>query len=403
MAEEPSLPCHPHLLPNPYSNSTPYPNPDQVFPDEMMREILLWLPVKSLMRFKCVSKLWLSIILDPSFARAYRRGFRGLILSDPYFERLAPTKDFFYVSLDGGQISHHLAVEHDGGRSLGYTEIVNGLVCFYYGNYSCLYNVATRESMELPRSEYGHSSATYHLGFDPVDKLYKLLKICPVYSDDDYDGEDLREATWLCNLDYSEILTIGTDASWRRIAPAPREIVERAVCLDGALYWLENRIKNVGGFDGFLIAFHLAQEKFEFVPTPGRRLPYRLPYFGTRLSAITSYPQDGVIYSHGDGGWRVEHRFDMPQEPDHEFCAVGILPDGKVVIYESTGLLYFPAPFYLYDQVEKKLTRIVICRSPSSSSLEQRSKLLFRDDICGYLSYYEENIIPLSYFATPYP
>ncbi|XP_071903263.1 putative F-box protein At3g52320 [Coffea arabica] len=322
MAEEPSLPCHPHLLPNPYSNSTPYPNPDQVFPDELMREILLWLPVKSLMRFKCVSKLWLSIILDPSFARAYCRGFRGLLLSDPYFERLAPTKDFFY------------------------------------GNNSCLYNVATRESMELPRSEYGHSSATYHLG---------------------------------------------TDASWRRIAPAPREIVERAVCLDGALYWLEDRIKNVGGFDGFLIAFHLAQEKFEFVPTPGRQLPYRLPYFGIRLSAIISYSKDGVIYSHGDGRWRVEHRFDMPQEPDHEFCAVGILPDGKVIVHESTGFFYFLSPFYLYDQVEKKLTRIVICRSPSSSSFEQRSKLLFQNGICGYLSYYEENIIPLSYFATPYP
>jgi hypothetical protein len=38
-------------------------------PEEMILEILIRLPVKSLMRFKIVSKPWRAMITDPSFIR----------------------------------------------------------------------------------------------------------------------------------------------------------------------------------------------------------------------------------------------------------------------------------------------------------------------------------------------
>ncbi|PRQ37026.1 putative F-box domain-containing protein [Rosa chinensis] len=39
---------------------------------DLITDILLRLPVKSLLRFKCVSKQWLSLISDPRFSRNYR-------------------------------------------------------------------------------------------------------------------------------------------------------------------------------------------------------------------------------------------------------------------------------------------------------------------------------------------
>lgn len=42
-------------------------NPNNL-PSEIVREILSWLPVKSLCRFECVSKPWRSLIADPKFS-----------------------------------------------------------------------------------------------------------------------------------------------------------------------------------------------------------------------------------------------------------------------------------------------------------------------------------------------
>ncbi|XP_028225080.1 F-box/kelch-repeat protein At3g06240-like isoform X1 [Glycine soja] len=42
-----------------------------IFPGELIGAILLWLPVRSVLRFKCVCKSWLSVISDPHFAKSH--------------------------------------------------------------------------------------------------------------------------------------------------------------------------------------------------------------------------------------------------------------------------------------------------------------------------------------------
>ncbi|KAL3515775.1 hypothetical protein ACH5RR_022677 [Cinchona calisaya] len=104
--------------------------------------------------------------------------------------------------------------------------------------------------MDLPLSEYEAGSCGYHFGFDPINKLYKLLKTCAIYEEDehdDFDGENLYVATLIRNLN-CEILTIGVDKSRRRIDFPPWEIIDRSVCINGALYWL---VSSVSIFDDF--------------------------------------------------------------------------------------------------------------------------------------------------------
>ncbi|KAL3515817.1 hypothetical protein ACH5RR_022719 [Cinchona calisaya] len=371
-------------------------------PDELMWEILTWLPVKSLMRFRCVSKHWRSIIRNPSFVNSYRGGFKGLLIQEPgnYIQRFSPTENFFYINLldDDGpddrsnkQISLHHTLEHGNGHSLDSTRVVNGLVCYYCGNYSCLYNIATRERIDLPLSQYEYNLSRYHLGYDPINKMYKLLKICPPV----YDSEALLIRNFDC-----EILTLGIDESWRNIESPPCEILKNSICFDGVLYWMEPENN---------IAFDLAREKFGFFTTPGKDYIGYLPQFGPSLATLggTILKTDmnsgkmtcfGVMnrYDGKNGGWQKEHSFILQLKDEFDDCEgfrfpLGMLPDGKVVVIcEGTQFWNFQSPLYLYDQVEKKLTRFVI-RSSSSRSDE----LIFQGCMSS-MTYHEENIIPLN-------
>jgi hypothetical protein len=50
---------------------SPTRSPMFFFPDDLLTEVLSLLPVKSLLRFKCVSKFWNTLISDPSFVNLH--------------------------------------------------------------------------------------------------------------------------------------------------------------------------------------------------------------------------------------------------------------------------------------------------------------------------------------------
>ena len=66
-----------------------------VLPEELIVEILSWVPVKPLMRFKCVSKTWNSLIFHPTFVKLHlqRSSTNTHVLLTPEEEEDPPDDD----------------------------------------------------------------------------------------------------------------------------------------------------------------------------------------------------------------------------------------------------------------------------------------------------------------------
>ncbi|KAG4997018.1 hypothetical protein AAZX31_10G111700 [Glycine max] len=75
--------------------SSNMPNLTKTLPLELIREILLRLPVRSVLRFKCVCKSWLSLISDPQFAISHYD-----LAAAPSHRLLLRTYRFYVESID---------------------------------------------------------------------------------------------------------------------------------------------------------------------------------------------------------------------------------------------------------------------------------------------------------------
>ncbi|CAI9091878.1 OLC1v1026982C1 [Oldenlandia corymbosa var. corymbosa] len=367
-----------------------------VLPEAVIWNILIWVPVKSLMRFKSVCKFWLSIIVDPSFARVYQGGFKGLLFIQR-FSILSPfnPRDFFYLKVDDDDtrthISHHYTL--DQHLRMASTPPVNGLVCFYDGYFSCLYNIATRERMVLPDSDMESAFCVCHFGFDPSNEVYKVLKTCPS-----------REVF---------IFTVAVDSSWRSIPFTFDKINLCGSYRTGVLYWtLPNVCHSEINYS--LLCFDLTREEFQVISHPPGKWSYLLP-FGPNLALsssescwssqfkIISSKDDGHYIANGDCGqtssltWS-EHVIDLPKQSESEklyyFRPLGAL-NGNVVLMDFAASKWdFPVPFCVYDQAKGELKKRYIADCGSSSIAKQR--IVDHDLQMIDLWYYEENIMPLS-------
>ncbi|GER48087.1 F-box and associated interaction domains-containing protein [Striga asiatica] len=189
-----------------------------ILPEEIITEILLRLPVKSLLRFKCVSKPWLLLISSPKFAKTHlqtstarnsgvspcenlifgRRtdndrslhtcpinsAIDGSVLADPV------TGCLYSVNDDGDPIPFESAPLNcppiAPGFELRLIGSCNGLVCFRFSIPTdcsiCIMNPATRKLKTLPESGVSgiylsHFNNSYSFGYDEVHDDCKVIEI----------------------------------------------------------------------------------------------------------------------------------------------------------------------------------------------------------------------------------
>ncbi|KAJ8423561.1 hypothetical protein Cgig2_018397 [Carnegiea gigantea] len=155
-----------------------------MIPLDTLLQVLSKLPAKSLMRFKCVSKCWYSLILHPSFIDLCQSQSGKLLVVSPQNFSEYPYKwgRRFYI-IDSKKKPKHRVTVHDPCipfTTNAVTNIVNGLVCFYhdYDEEVCIhiYNLTTHEDLPLPPPPRRSAvKRQCHLGFDPMNDEYKLL------------------------------------------------------------------------------------------------------------------------------------------------------------------------------------------------------------------------------------
>ncbi|XP_047329543.1 putative F-box protein At4g21240 [Impatiens glandulifera] len=226
-------------------------------PENVIHTILKGLPAKTLMQFRCVSKLWKSIVDDPFFIEEHRQhsfsrpdGTKMLVsnfLDDgrcrfSYISEGTPLTQLTHIQTLPSSVNH--SYKKYGPHS------VNGLVCV--GN--IIWNPSTRHVLTLPEKV---PNAMNYLGFDPNTKQYKVLSIYQACKGPPQQGKP--------HLTRCMIMTLGIDDSFRDVlGPFPKGLdavfaLPNMCCMDGIMYIN-------GNWNRAILAFDFKIESFYFVP-----------------------------------------------------------------------------------------------------------------------------------------
>ncbi|KAL5769480.1 hypothetical protein ACOSP7_013634 [Xanthoceras sorbifolium] len=206
-------------------------------PDDMIIEILSILPVKSLIRFRCISKSWYALVRSSSFISKYLKNDHNMhLIVDPQI----PLNGFFLGPFDG-------------------------ILCIIEDSIS-LYNIATKELRTLPKIE---------APFKP-----KLV-----------------ECTTGTGSNRSHIVEVYTlnSHSWRNVKGCNSNIDQYIICqyghvyFNGACYWIA---VNENTRDYVIYSFHLGNEMSQEIakmPVPWispLAVPFSLALYNESLSIL---------------------------------------------------------------------------------------------------------------------
>ncbi|XP_010026698.2 F-box/kelch-repeat protein At3g06240 [Eucalyptus grandis] len=233
----------------------------QSFTEDILIEILSRLPVKSLVRFKCVSKRWRSLISEPHFAKLHlQRLILENITPSQKIIKSNPLQTIDYEALDNDEVNNHVVVEsHDLGKDepWGLAGSCNGLVSLAVNDGFLVYNPTTKESRKLPGSDLVAEHEFFHgFGYSSTTDDYKVVH--GAFS-------KANDGSKECVL---EIFSLRS-GSWRRV---PSKDVPKlsgpGIYLNGSVHWIVNH-GNGSRIEQAIIPFGLATETFEeAIPIP---------------------------------------------------------------------------------------------------------------------------------------
>ncbi|OVA19256.1 F-box domain [Macleaya cordata] len=238
--------------------------------NDLLRQILWCLPVKSLLVFKSVSKTWLSLISDPYFIHNHclrnHPSIPGLFLQKTSYV-IKP--EFEFMFLDGninGGVPFKALNFMNNPAGIKIQQSCNGLLCCssfkssrsnrsYY-----IYNPSTKHYTILPQSQFRENGRvrSVSLAFDPLKSPHYEAICIWRYDTDNYQIEIYSSKT----------------ASWRLSGdpfPAPNDdsFFKSGVFWNGSLHWISLRDSDSIGLSEYsLYYFDIGRELLKRMPVP---------------------------------------------------------------------------------------------------------------------------------------
>ncbi|KAK7818953.1 f-box/kelch-repeat protein [Quercus suber] len=242
-------------------------------PPELIAEILPHLPVKSLSRFKCVSKSWATRISDPDFVKTHlhRAQFRRILLSsanslysiDHETDDLAAAVDLHYPrdQTQNPKPQSH-AVQIIGS--------CNGLVCIMtQPDIFFIFNPTTHQSTRVPYAKMGFGGPSaaigYGFGYAPSIDDYKLVKAAP---SPDIGVFSLRDGDWHLRSGflYQDPENPTRPGHFYRNPIKGEDPLPPATSLNGSLHWVFKLYSTEGRC--IIGVFNLETDKRGFMQVP---------------------------------------------------------------------------------------------------------------------------------------
>ncbi|XP_022774049.1 F-box protein CPR30-like [Durio zibethinus] len=257
-------------------------------PKDLMMEILLNLPVKSLLRFKSVCKSWYALINSNKFITMHldrsRRNNKESILIKRFNSESSQSKaSLSMISHNDSSCSGvdvYLGIL--GNSSVYDLELsanCDGIIFYsnYSQGYSVLCNLATRETILVPDTSSGNDSSYLYsvaFGYDLKNHRYKAVRITKSRRDND-------RRTSMVRMSYNvEVYTLGT-YSWRQVNNGKlNSLNSRQISaphgsfyFNGAIHW-KGFPERPDSNDIVIIVFNLSDEEFDIIPLPDDVKPF---------------------------------------------------------------------------------------------------------------------------------
>ncbi|KAL8497490.1 hypothetical protein ACS0TY_020992 [Phlomoides rotata] len=262
-------------------------------PEEILIEILVKLPAKSLIRATSVCKPWRSLIRSPSFISAHLSSSENQALLRRY--DIHKAREHYTVFPKRGPFGIKSSeLDFPFKCPIGYFRIVgscDGLVCLSNDLFTdpsppVILNPAIRNHVVLPKSLVNPNEPhLVVLGFGVASNVYKVVRL--VYCRNDYGFIAPPQA---------EIFSLGT-GRWRKLSGIDVRIrlLEYVWCpifFKGFVYWIGYQRKSENNDCNSILSFHFGDEVFGEIMFPEELeredvTSLSLAIMGESLGAIT--------------------------------------------------------------------------------------------------------------------